>query len=640
MGGITGAIELKNTYPRSHFAIRRLKAMAEAIKHRGPDKSTIWHQNGIAMAVNRLELRGGIRGKQPLADANKQIFVSANAEIYNTEELSQTVGMPRTIQSDTELWPSLYLKYGEDLFGYINGQFAVAIYDSRDQSLLLARDRQGILPLYYTVAGDWLLWGSEAKALLASGLVTPEADLSGINHIFTFFASGSSTTCFKNISSIPTGSYLKIKEGRFSEHSYARFRFTTQIRKKKKQIISDSTEILQDSVKIRMQANDPVGFYLSAGLDSSLLVGIAAKLSKNAEDLQTFGLAFDKGLDECVQAEQTATEAGAPLHCLYVDEKDLFSALPRVIGACENPIMDTSTAAFLLLAEFARSHGCKAVITGEGADELFAGYPWNRLWNLPGSNFFMYILGRMATPDIKSKALAKHLGSRNFAMLHIYNTMYRARQLFYSQDMLAQLQEVNPFTGLGIEIDDLRKYDSFHRSIAIQNQLMLSGHLLSSKGDRIGMHSTLETRYPFLDKRFVELANSLSPDYKAKGLQGKWLLHQIAYNLGLHETAKLPKTMFKTPPICQMQNQPIWVEELLSPPSLAKTGYFSAKKVAIEKRVQQVKAANSIRRYASDGAFTAVVMTQLWHHMFLGGGLCSLPSLDLDTAHLAARHVS
>jgi asparagine synthase (glutamine-hydrolysing) len=172
----------------------------------------------------------------------------------------------------------------------------------------------------------------------------------------------------------------------------------------------------------------------------------------------------------------------------------------------------------------------------------------------------------------------------------------------------------------------MRRWAPLNQSLYLEYKLMLPGHLLLGKGDRVAMHSSVETRFPFLDEAFVELASHLAPEYKLRGAREKWLLRQVAARALPGPLSSRPKGMFKASPLCQLSPGPRWVEQLVSPESLRATGYFSAERVARERRLQRLLPSFAPRRFVADGTYTALVMTQLWHHLFLGGGLCELPS--------------
>ena len=202
----------------------------------------------------------------------------------------------------------------------------------------------------------------------------------------------------------------------------------------------------------------------------------------------------------------------------------------------------------------------------------------------------------------------------------------------HTDAMMDTLRDHNPFADLDLRIDAMKRWDPLHQALYLEYKLMLPGHLLLGKGDRVAMHAGVETRYPFLDEDFIDLASTLSPSYKLRGFEDKWLLRRVAETLLPKEIARPPKQMFKARALCELTPQPRWIAQLLSPPSLRQTGYFSVDSVRHERALQTLLPSTFPRRYVLDGAFTALVMTQLWHHLFLGGGLCELPVWQPDAS--------
>ncbi len=638
MCGIVGAVDLAGV--RS-FPITRLTKMAASIRHRGPDDAFGFSEKGIAMATQRLAIQDVAAGRQPLADPRGQVVVSQNGELFNADALRcdlQRAGHSFATHCDTEVWPALYLSFGTDCFVRANGQFAVALWDSRDRTLLLARDRIGICPLYYTVADGYLLWASEIKALLASGMVNAEVDREGIDLIFTLFAAGTKRTAFRNISSLWPGHFLRVRDGALSIHRYWDLDFPSQGEERtdrEDRLTDELSACVERAVSRRFASDGPVATYLSSGLDSTLIVAMAKRL-RPRDTLHSFTVGFDgAGPDERSKTQRTASLLGVSLSTLIPSETDILNALPQLALAVEGPIMDMANACLLLLAQKVSERGHKVVLTGEGADEALGGYVWHKSAKVLSAlsrfhpdlpSWIRTAVSDWAVPGTPSSSLGDHFGSLRPSLLDLYAPLSRARHLLYSDAMTDSLRAHNPFADLDIVVDKMRRWDPLHRSLYLEYKLMLPGHLLLGKGDRVAMNAGVEARYPFLDEEFIALTSQLAPSYKLRGFTEKWLLRRVAERVLPSQISRPTKTMFKANSLCLLHPKPRWIDQLLHHESLRQTGYFSIEKIERERRLQQKLPALHPRRFVVDGSFTAVVMTQLWHHLFLGGGLCELPT--------------
>lgn len=640
MCGIVGAIDLRG---RRSFDPAALARMAASVRPRGPDDGAAWSEPGIAMATRRLAIVDVAGGRQPICDADGQVWAACNGELFNHPELRAQLtasGHRFRTRCDAELWPSLYLDAGERAFERARGQFAVALWDRRERVLLLARDRIGVCPLHYAEADGWLLWASEIKALLASGLVRAEADEAGVDHMFALFAAGTHRTCFRGVHSLWPGHYLRVRGEDIARRRYWDLDFPADGDEhanaqsdSQSDLIDEMHACLTYAVTRRLAADGPVAAYLSGGLDSTLLLGLA---TQSAGPHTAFTVGFDgAGPDERPRATRAAAVLGAQLHVLVPSAAQILATLPRVILAAEGPIMDTADACMLLLAEQVHARGFKVVLTGEGADEAMGGYIWHRSHRLlRGLQRVHPALPRwlragvagLVAPGTPEPTFQAHLGDLRPGLLDVYEPLSRARWLLYSDAMARRAREHDPFADLDIDPARMRRWHPLNQSLYVEYKLMLPGHLLLGKGDRVAMHSSVECRYPFLDEDFIALASRLAPSDKLRGMREKWLLRQVARRVLPAAIADPPKGMFKADPVCSLAPQPAWIEQLLSPESLRRTGWFCPRRVAHERRLQRLLPAWAPRRFVVDGSFTAMVMTQLWHHLFLGGGLCELPT--------------
>jgi asparagine synthase (glutamine-hydrolysing) len=641
MCGIAGAMDLTG---RRLFPSERLQAMCRSLAHRGPDDEHFHLEPGIALGTRRLAIVDLPGGRQPLCNEHGNIWVAFNGELFEYPDLFAALaakGHRFTTHCDTEIWPHLYEEYDERLFERARGQFAVALWDADERKLLLVRDRIGICPLYYAEADGWLLWASEIKALFASGLVMPQPDRRGLDDFFCFYSAGTTRTFFEGVRSLPPGHYLHIQDGQVKLHKYWDLDFPDngeELRTADDTRLTDELEqLLRQSIWRRLRGDVPVGSYLSGGVDSSTVLALAMQESKQPVRSFTIGLRAGAGTDEHIQAEVTAQRLGAPLTTLLMGRREIADAFPQLIRASEGPVVDTSCACMIRLAQAVHEQGYKVVLTGEGADEALAGYGWFKLqrlqqltgWILPR---LRHALGRGGLRVHGSKFPRQRTPFRALcgvrtAQQSIFEFIGRSREMLYSDDMWSALKDHSPFEDLDLTNDRLARWHPINQAIYIDYHTFLPGLLLLSKGDRSAMNASVETRPPFLDEDVIAFCARLHPRYKLRGRTEKWLLRRVADRLlpphisrrrkhGFHAT--FART-FLGP------DRPPWVDELLSPDSLKRSGYFAPSGVA-KVRAMLTRPRRLLPRLSQDIGLTAVIATQLWHHLFCGGGLASLPS--------------
>jgi asparagine synthase (glutamine-hydrolysing) len=639
MCGIVGALDLTGKRTFSH---ERLLAMTQAIAHRGPDDEHIQIAPGFALGARRLAIIDLHDGRQPISNKAKNIWVAFNGELFDypklrTELLHQKHDL--TTHCDTEAWLHLYEEYGEKMLDHAHGQFGVSLWDEREQLLILARDRVGICPLYYTIADGWLLWASEIKSLFASGLVTLKPDLKGIDHLFNFFCAGATRTFFEGITLIPPGHYLRVKNNEIRSHQYWDLNFPTAGEERKVQdpmiLIEELDHLLNKAIKKRLHCDVPVVSYLSGGVDSSLILGLSCKLNK--KPLPSFTIGLDKvGHNEQSEAAESANLFQSNLTTLRLNASNIAQAFPELILAAEGPILDTSCSALMQLASEVNNQGYKVALSGEGADEAFAGYFCFKSQKI--SEKVREWIG-FTIPDMTRKLIQKsiqcelpsHLtppkhNINQSAQQFLYETVGMARGSVYSNDMWENLNDHNPYLDLQITNNKIKQWHPLNQSLYVGYKVMLPGLLMISKGDRIAMRSSVEMRYPYLDEDIITFCASIDPSYKLRGLTEKWLLRQVAAKVLPTHIANRRKICFSTSlsRIFLSKDRPAWVDQLLSPESLKKSGYFDPTKVINERKLQARFPNIMPRQFVLDATLTTVISTQLWHHTFFGE-LCDLP---------------
>jgi asparagine synthase (glutamine-hydrolysing) len=655
MCGIAGIIDLSGEgRPAPAGAIQ---AMCEALYHRGPDEDGFLERPGLAFGSRRLSIVGLADGRQPIHNEDGSISVVFNGEFFDYPELRAELerrGHRFATHCDTELIPHFWEDHQENLFPHLRGQFAFGIWDSRRRRIVLARDRFGICPLYWTrqrvEGGDWLLFASEVKALLASGMVEARPDPRGINHLFTFFALPGPITCFDGIQLLTPGHYLRIQLGAVGEPATVEERVYWQMdfpdrgqedyQHNGKELANQFEQVLLDAVTRRLRADVPVVSYLSGGVDSSTVVALASHV--RGEPIPTFTIRITRpDLDEVDEASRVARHIGVDPVVVDCGHDEVLHNYPALIRAAEGPVIDTSCAALLMLAREVHTRGYKVALTGEGADEWLAGYPWHKVNWLAS---WLDIVPGLPLTGIGRRALVRLTGTPSFswdylrraqaavsghnAWLDVYGLMSVSKLHFFSPSMRKLAEENSPYEGLGLDSDRMRRWHPLNRELALGARVHLAGLLLLAKGDRVAMNSSVETRYPFLDEAVFDFLARVPPRWKLRGLRDKALLRRVAERWLPRSIARRRKAMFHAPfDSFHLERAPAFVGQLLSVESLRRSGYFQPEAVQHWRTAYQNLRRWAPQRVAIEMGLVGVLSTQLWHHTFIDGSLADLPSL-------------
>jgi asparagine synthase (glutamine-hydrolysing) len=652
MCGIAGIVDLAGSRIVPDGIIQR---MTQAIVHRGPDEEGYFQQPGMVLGSRRLSIVGLADGQQPVANEDRSVSVVFNGEFFDYLERRAELearGHRLVTHCDTEIVPHLWEETQEGVFERLRGQFALALWDERRHRLVLGRDRFGICPLYWTRQGDWLLFASEIKALLASGLVPARPDLRGIDHIFTFAALPGPTTCFEGVHLLPPAHYLRVVPGNpnrgaaptISEHAYWEMDFPDRGDEDRggdsRAVVDRFEQIMLQAVEERLRADVPVGAYLSGGVDSSMIAALACHLKGPA--INTYTIRVDAPeLDELSAAKLVARHIGTkPPIVQEFRASDTLNTYPRLIQAAEAPVIDTSCAALLLLAQRVHACGQKVVLTGEGADEWLVGYPWYKVAKAFG---FLDLLPGLPLSDRMRRAylrlhhvpqypvefrrgVEESIGGPN-AWIDAYGLLGISKLRFYAAPMREVLEKTNPWADLQIPLDRARRWHPLNRGIWVAARVTLAGHLLQAKGDRVSMQSSVEVRYPFLDEDVFEFLAGLHPRWKLRGFRDKHLLRLLAERWVPPSVYRRRKVIFRAPlDSFHIEPEPAFVAQLLSEESLRRTGYFDVAAVHHWRRAFRRMPIGSLPRLSVELGLTAVVVTQLWHHLFIDPELAELPS--------------
>jgi asparagine synthase (glutamine-hydrolysing) len=591
-------------------------------------------------------------GQQPMTNEDRSLFVVFNGELFDYVERRAELaakGHRFVTHCDTEIIPHLWEDHHEATWVQLRGQFAVALWDVQQRQLHLGRDRFGIAPLFWSRQGDWLLFASEIKSLLASGMVPPGPDRKGLDHVFTFSAVPGPRTCFEGVQLLPPGRCLRITPGNtnsdvvITERAYWEMDFPDKGKEEwgedSGKLVDEFEQLLMQAVEERLRADVPVGSYLSGGVDSSMILALACRLKGPA--INTYTVRVDKPeFDELSAASLSAKHIGAkpPIVQDYGDREALES-YPRLIEAAEAPVIDTACGALLKLAERVHANGQKVVLTGEGADEWLVGYPWYKASKLLG---FLDVLPGLKLSEWARRAYLRlnkvphfpppwrqrveaSLGGGN-AWIDSYGMLAISKLRFYSEEMRAVMNDSHPWGELGFPVERAKRWAPLNRGVWMAARVLLAGHLLQAKGDRVAMHSSVEVRYPFLDEEVFDFTARLHPRWKLRGFRDKYLLRLLAERWIPKSIARRHKVIFRAPlDSFHMDPEPPYVAQLLSEDSIRRTGYFDLKEVTHWRQNFRELRHESLPRLSVEMGLAAVVATQLWHHQFMGGGLADLP---------------
>jgi asparagine synthase (glutamine-hydrolysing) len=647
MCGIAGIVDLAGNRAIAKGIIER---MTQAIIHRGPDEEGYFRRPGVVLGSRRLSIVGLADGQQPIANEDRSVSVVFNGEFFDFPEKRaelQARGHKFVTHCDTEIIPHLWEETQECMFERLRGQFALALWDERSRRLVLGRDRFGICPLYWTRQGDWLLFASEIKALIASGMVPVRPELRGIDHIFTFSALPGPITCFQGVQLLPAGHYLQIIGGSghgspISERGFWEMDFPDRGDENRvgdpRALVDRFEKLMLQAVEKRLRADVPVGAYLSGGVDSSMIAALACHLKGPA--INTYTIRVDAPeLDELSAANLVARHIRTnPPIVQEFGASDVLNTYPQLIQAAEAPVIDTSCAALLQLAHRVHACGQKVVLTGEGADEWLVGYPWYKaakalafLDLLPGfplsdrvRRAYLRLCKVPQYPPELRRRVEGSVGGPN-AWIDAYGLLGLSKLRFYAAPMREVLQKFNPWNDLQIPLERAKRWHPLNRGIWVAARVTLAGHLLQAKGDRVSMHSSVEVRYPFLDEEVFDFLAGLDPRWKLRGFRDKHLLRLLAERWLPRSVYTRRKAIFRAPlDSFHIEPEPAFVAQLLSEESLRRTGYFDIAAVHHWRQAFRKMSAGSLPRLSVEMGLTAVVATQLWHHLFIGGKLADL----------------
>ncbi|WP_196875317.1 asparagine synthase (glutamine-hydrolyzing) [Nocardioides luteus] len=648
MCGICGV--LSSTESPEPALVRR---MLGSLAHRGPDGSGYYRDERVALGHTRLAIVDTAGGTQPMTGRscreNGQIWVTFNGEIFNHVELAAQLrdrGHVFDTRSDTEVIVHAWEEWGPGCFERFNGQWALAIWDRRTDSLVLSRDRFGVRPLFYTRVAGQLLFASEVKALYASPDVPRELDPVGLDQVLTLWSAVAPRTVFRQISQVPPGSYLTVRDGHGRgvevEQRYWAPSFPPAGAEELTDLEANAEALrttLMAATRLRFERSDvPVAAYLSGGIDSAVTAGAIASgrvVRSTSAPLHTFSLRFaeaefDEGGFQTLMAERLGTVH----HDVVVSERDIADVFPEVVRHAESPLLRTAPAPMFLLSRLVRDAGFKVVVTGEGADEVLGGYDIFReakirdLWLRDPAAAeaaveqlypWMHRSPNQA-PAFARSFFSRNLSSDDLAMSH--------RPRWDSTAVLASMLRPEVRVPAGGAADGVvaqmpaaaASWDPVARAQWLEMTTLLPGYILASQGDRMLMGNSVEGRFPFLDPHVAELAGRVPAEHKIHGMDEKHLLKRAFADLVPEEILRRPKQPYRAPDAAAFfaGGTPDWVFDVTSGAALEAAGVFRPE--LVQRLLEKARRTQGRSLGNTDNMrLVAVLSTQLLHSELLTG---------------------
>lgn len=624
MCGICGVYEFRNNMPVDR---QTLDNMLQVIRHRGPDDEGVYTDIDLALGMRRLSIIDLAGGKQPIYNEDHSVIVVYNGEIYNYKEITKELksrGHVFTTASDTEVIVHLYEELGEDCVHELRGMFAFALWDTRLRRLFLARDRLGIKPLYYSQASERLVFGSEIKAILQHPEVEARPNLQALSSFLSLKYVPAPQTIFAGISALPPGHTLTCDRDGVRIRRYWKLSFNNRqdSQKSVEAYTEQLKELLQESVKMRLMSDVPFGAFLSGGVDSSTVVAFMSQFLD--EPVKTFSVGFEgkgKVTDELPYARLIAQQFETDHHEIVINHQDFIDAAEKVVWHLDQPLADQATIATYMVSKLASAH-VKMVLTGEGGDELFAGYAryvGERLYpffrRIPGPAKSLALALSSQLPGLRRPKIALYALCQSDETTRLTNWFPLFNQEMKSELLSSELKrELADTSADYIFAEHLAHSDAtdpLNRMLYVDTNLWLPDYLLL-RGDKMSMAASLEARVPLLDHKLVEFAASLPTNLKLKVLTRKYLLKKVGRTVLPAAICNRKKQGFPIPIAIWFREQArSFVRDVLSPTSIRQRGLFD--KDYVEKLVKEHE-----RGFADhSNLLWGLMNAEIWYRQFI-----------------------
>jgi asparagine synthase (glutamine-hydrolysing) len=629
MCGICGKVNLDHNAPSVQPML--VRAMIDAIRHRGPDDSGVYVAGSVGLGHARLSIIDLNSGHQPLSNEDGTIWIVFNGEIYNYRELRAFLLIKGHIfktQTDTEVIVHLYEELGPQCLEKLRGMFAFALWDEKNKSLFLARDRVGIKPLYYCLTDDTLVFASEIKAILVDPAINRRLAPEIIDRFLSFLYVPGEETLLKGISKLAPGHYLLLKDGKAEIRQYWDLQFCKPSETLSlKDAENELSSLLAECVELHMIADVPVGVLLSGGVDSTAVLSCAAERTDKEISTFTMGFSDPNIADERPYAKLASETCGSSHHEMTIGADDFAEFLPRYVWHMEEPVCEPPAIALYYVSKLARNY-VKVLLSGEGGDEAFAGYNnyrsiiwlerFKHLW--PAANGAASWGISRVNSWMHSSRVAKYVPLMNATFPEYYysrtSTPYR-----YSGNGMGQLYSADFANSIDREYsaEPVRKLFSAVKDQGVLDQMLyidtktwLPDDLLI-KADKMTMANSLELRVPLLDHKLLEFAASLPANYKLNGFTLKYIWKRALAERVPERILNRKKAGFPVPYEMWLRNNlKDQVRAILTDRKAIERGYFQ--KATVERLLD----ANNDRGTYSKEVFSLVTL-ELWHRIFLDG---------------------
>lgn len=638
MCGVCGVVSLDGP-PDVALVTRMIGRLA----HRGPDGSGYFRDGQAALGHTRLAIIDTQGGGQPLSNEDGRFWITFNGEIFNYVELGaqlRELGHQFKTASDTEVIVHAWEQWGPDCFNRFNGQWALAIWDRQRQELVMSRDRLGVRPLYFARTRSGLVFASEVKAVLEHPDVPRELDPLGLDQVFTFWSTVAPRTPFTGVQQLAPGTYATYRGGQIAHHEYWSPQFPPAGSEPGQDLQANAErlrELLVNATRLRFLRSDvPVGAYLSGGIDSAVTAAAIANFTD--APLHTFSVRFtDAEFDEGSYQNLMARHLGTRHEQIEVSTRDIADVFPEVVWHAEAPLLRAAPAPLFLLSKLVRENGYKVVVTGEGADEVLAGYDIFRearvrmFWSRDPSSQLRARAAELLYPWMvrspsQAPAFARGFFGRNLdpldpAMSHRPrwdSTSVLKSMLVRGHDGIPG----DPAEALLADLpDEAQRWDPLARAQWLEMRTLLAGYILASQGDRMLMAHSVEGRFPFLDRDVVEFSNALPARHKLLGLEEKHILKRAFADLVPQEVLYRAKQPYRAPDAAAFfaSGTPDWLDDVVSPQALADAGVFQPAQVG--RLFDKCRRSRGVGMSNTDNMrVLAVVSTQLLHSQFVAPG--------------------
>lgn len=636
MCGICGKINFDR---QKSVALSLVKTMADTLHHRGPDDDGYYVSTPVGLGFRRLSIIDLNSGHQPMSNEDGSVWIVFNGEIYNYRELRQQLvpkGHVFRSQTDTEVIVHLYEEFGEACVDKLRGMFAFAIWDARKKTLFLARDRVGIKPLYYFRSDKCLIFGSEIKAILADPEVQPEIVPEIVDRFLTLYYNPGEETPFRNIYKMAPGTIMLVKDGQIEVKQYWDLKFdvtTKNLPNAEEELLS----LLDESVGLHMISDVPVGFLLSGGVDSTAMLSFA--VGKSGSSLSSFTIGFPDGdvIDERPYARLAATRYGADYHEMTINAADFADFLPKYAWYMEEPVNEPTAIALYYVSRLAKDY-VKVLISGEGGDEAFAGYPnyRNLLWLERFKRLFRPLNGAISSTmsfvnrAVRSQRISKYSQLLNSPLESFYYSRISGPSTFFnSSDHQLYSEEFAQLADEDFSLRAVRKHLSSSSAYGVVNRMLyvdtktaLPDDLLL-KADKMTMANSIELRVPLLDHKVLEFAARLPEQFKVQGFTTKYILKTALHSRVPKEILHRKKVGFPVPFGAWLRNElKDFVSDVLLDRETLARGYFRRKSIEV-----------IIAEHQRSGCFSKEILSllslELWHRAFSVNNTLSMPAVAL-----------